>query len=79
MAGEMHLFSAGDKLPKSTGEDDSTLEGKLFFRPYWGNGSTGGILYSAGEHSYTLLRNINTPGMLAEEYLYTPLGNIKTY
>ena len=30
MAEEMHLYSAGDKLPESTGEDDSTLAGKLF-------------------------------------------------
>ena len=30
-----HLYSAGDKLPKSTGEDDSTLAGKLF-KLRWG-------------------------------------------
>ena len=30
MAGEIHLHSAGDKLPESTGENDSNLEGKLF-------------------------------------------------
>ena len=76
------MYSAGDKLPESTGEDDSTLLGKLFFRLHWGNGSTGGILYSAGEHSYTPLRNIKTVGdalILAGEYLYTPLRNIKTF
>ena len=30
LAGEMYLYFAGDKLPESTGEDDSTLSGKLF-------------------------------------------------
>ena len=30
MAGEIHLYSVGDKLPESTGEYDSTLAGKLF-------------------------------------------------
>ena len=29
MAGEIRLYSGGDKLPESTGEDDSTLLGKL--------------------------------------------------
>ena len=60
-AGEIHLHSAGDKLPESTGEDDSTLAGKLF-RLCRGNGSTGGILYSAGEQSYISSRNIKTVG-----------------
>ena len=41
-------------------------------------------MYSSGEHSYTLLRNIKTAGdtlILVGEYLYThtPLGNIKTF
>ena len=48
----------------------------------WGNGSTGDILYSTGEHSYIPLRNTKTAGdtlMLAGEYLYTPLGKIKTF
>ena len=43
LAGEMYLCSAGDKLPESTGEDDSTLAGKLFSTAL-GNGSPGGIL-----------------------------------
>ena len=30
LAGEIHLYSAGDKLPESTGNDDSTLAGKPF-------------------------------------------------
>ena len=53
-----------------------------FFRLRWETfNSTGGILYSAGEHSYTLLRNIKTAGdtlILVGEYFYTPMGNIKT-
>ena len=41
--------------------------------------STGDILYSAEEYSYTPLGNIKTAGdapILAGEYSYTPLGNI---
>ena len=78
LAGEIYLHSAGDKQPESTGEDDSTLVGKPF-RLRWGNDSTRGILYSAREHSYIMLRNIKFVGdalILAGEYLYTPLGNI---
>ena len=75
------MYSAGDKLPESTGDDDSTPLGKLFqtvlgkYCLHWG------ILYAAREHSYTSLRNIKTAGdtlILAGENSYTPLGNIKT-
>ena len=41
-----------------------------------------GILYSTGEYSYILLRNIKTARdtfMLAGEYPYSSLGNIKTF
>ena len=75
LLGRFMLYFAGGKLPESTGEDDSTLLGKLF-RLRWGNGSTGCILYSSRKHSYTLLRNIKTVGdalTLAGECLYTPL------
>ena len=83
LAGEIYcLYSAGDKLPESTGDNDSIPLGKLFqtvlgkYLLHWG------ILYSSGEHSYTPLRNIKTVGdtlILAGEYSYTPLGNIKTF
>ena len=75
------MRSAGDMLPKSTGDDDSTLLGKIFILRL-GNDSTVDILYSSGEHSYIMLGNIKTVGdslMLAGEYLYTPLKNIKTF
>ena len=75
------MYSAGDKLPESTEEDDSTPLGKLF-RLRWGNGSTGGVLHSSGEHSYIPLRNIKTARdtlMFAGGYPYTPPGNIKTF
>ena len=85
------LYSAGGKLPESTGDVDSTPLGKLFFQTVLGKyDSTRGILYSVGEHSYTLLRNIKTAGdtlifcwgislYSAGEYLYTSLGNIKIF
>ena len=38
----MHLNSAGDKLPESTGEDDSTPLGKLF-RLHWENFNSTGV------------------------------------
>ena len=61
--GRFILYSAGDKLPESTGDDASTPLGKLFFRLCWENfNSTGGILYFSGEHSYTSLANIKTAG-----------------
>ena len=47
MAGERFLYSAGDNLPESTGEMI-----QLSWGNFWGNGSTGDILYSAGEQSY---------------------------
>ena len=55
------MYSAGDKLPESTGDDASTLLGKLF-SDRAGEILTplGGILYSVGEHSYTLLGYIKT-------------------
>ena len=65
------MCSAGDKLPEPTGEDDPAPMGKSFFRLRWGNGSTGGTLHSAGEHSYIPLRNIKASRdtlMLAGEY-----------
>ena len=58
------------------------LRWERFFGLRWGNDSTADILYSSGEHSYTLLGNIKTVGdalMLAGEYPYTPLGNIETF
>ena len=51
MAGETHLHSAGDKLPESTGEDDSTLLGKLL--DCTGEMAPLGHLYSAVEQFYT--------------------------
>ena len=75
------MYSAGDKLPESTGDDASTLLEKLF-QTVLGKWLHWGILYSTGEHSYTPLRNIKTVGdalILAGEYLYTPLGNIKIF
>ena len=77
------MYSVGDKLPKSTGDDASTLLGEVFLdRAREILTPLRGILYSAGEHSYTLLGNIKTAGdtlMLAGEYLYTPLRNIKIF
>ena len=56
------MYSTGDRLPESTGDDASTPWGS-FFRLCWENfNSIGGVLYSAGEHSYTLLGNIKTAG-----------------
>ena len=57
-AGEMHLHSVGDKLLESTGEDDSTLLGKLW--TVLGKWLHWVCLYSVGEQSCTLLRNIKT-------------------
>ena len=47
---ERYLYSAGDKLPGSTGEIDSTLLGKLL--DCTGEMAPLGCLYSAGEQSY---------------------------
>ena len=79
--GERLLHSAGDKLPESTGdklpestrEDDSTLLGKLL-RLHWGNGSTGVSCIPPGNNLVLRL-----PGMLVEEHLYAPLGNIEIF
>ena len=73
MAGERFLYSAGDKLPESTGE---------MVQFSWGN-----LLDCAREMdplgvpcippgNNLILR---LAGMLAEEYLYTLLGNIKIF
>ena len=64
--------SIGDKLPKSTGEDDSTLLGKLWTA--LGSGSTRVSCIPPGNNLILRL-----PGMLAEEHLYTPLGNIEIF
>ena len=70
---ERRSYSAGDKLPKSTGEIDSTLLGKTL-ELYWGNGSTGVSCIPPGNNLILRL-----PGMLVEGYLYTPLGNIVSF
>ena len=64
-AGEMRMYSAGDKLLESTGDKlpagemdssflgkllDWTLLGKIFFEMNWGSGYTV-CLYTAGEQS----------------------------
>ena len=56
------LSYAGDNLPKSIGDDSPNSTGEAFFRLCWGkfSNSTGDILYSAGEYSYTPLGNIKT-------------------
>ena len=57
------MSSAGDNLPKSTGDDSSTPLGKLFSDCAGKiSNSTGDILYSAGGYSYTLLGNIKNAG-----------------
>ena len=61
MAGEIHLHSAGNKLPESTGEDDSTLEGKLF-RLCWGMAPMGVSCIPPGNNLIFLSRNIKTAG-----------------
>ena len=59
--GDNLLDSNGDNLPKSTGGDSSTPLGKLLQTALGKiSNSTGDILYSTGEYSYTLLGNINT-------------------
>ena len=57
--GERRMYSAGDKLPDSTGEDDSILLGKTFGL-YWGSGSTGVSCIPPGNNLILRL-----PGMLA--------------
>ena len=54
-AGDNPLSSVGDDSPNSTGEALSDCTGK-------NSNSTGDILYSAGEYSYTPLGNIKTVG-----------------
>ena len=60
MAGEMHLHSAGDKLPESTGEMV-----QLSWGNFWtalGNGSLGVSCILPGNNLIFLSRNIKTAG-----------------
>ena len=61
MVGERFLYSAGDKLPESTGEDDSTPLGKLF-RLCWEMAPLGVACIPPGNNLIFPLRNIKTVG-----------------
>ena len=61
------MYSVGDKLPESTGEDDSTLLGKLW--TVLGKWLHWCVCIPPGNNLILRL-----PGMLAWEHLYTPLG-----
>ena len=61
MAGERYLHSTGDKLPKSLGEDDSTLAGKLFGLR-WEMAPLGVSCIPPGNNLIFLSRNIKTVG-----------------
>ena len=63
-AGETRSYSAGDKLPESTGDMDSTLLGTLF-ELYRGRA----ILDVCIPPGNNLI--LRLPGMLAEECLYS--------
>ena len=65
MAGEMYLYSAGDKLPESTGEMVQLSWGNFFWTAL-GNGSTGVSGIPSGNNLILRLS-----GMLVEEYLYS--------
>ena len=70
--GEKLPESTGDKLPKSTGEDDSTFLGKPL--DCTGEWFHWGVCIPPGNNLILRL-----PGMLAQEHLYTPLGNVEIF
>ena len=77
-AGDKLPESTGDKLPESTGEIDSTLLGKLL--DCTGEiDSTGVSVFRWGTILYFCQGILRLPGMLAEEHLHTPLGNIEIF
>ena len=71
-AGETRSCSAGDKLPKSTGEIDTTLLGDLL--NCTGEVAPLGVCIPPGNNLILRL-----PGMLVKEYLHTLLGNIEIF
>ena len=77
-AGEMHLYSTGDKLPESTGEMIQLWRGSLS-RLRWENSSTGVSCILPGNILIFRQGILRLSGMLVEGYLYTPLGNIKIF
>ena len=76
MAEEMHLYSAGDKLPESTGEMVQLSWGN-FLDCTWEWLHWGYLVFHRGTILYFCRGILRLPGMLAEEYLYTLLENIK--
>ena len=85
-AGEMHSYSASDKLPESTrdklpesvGEIDSTLLGRLL-NCTGEMAPLGCLVFRRGTILYFCRGILRLSGMLAEEHLYTPLGNIEIF
>ena len=82
LAGETYLCFTGDKLPESTGEYDSTPLGKPFLDCAGEMAPLGVSCIPPGNILIFWLGILRLSGMLftlAGEYLYTPLGNIKTF
>ena len=66
--GEMRSYSAGDKLPESTGDKLQNLLGGIFnlpgetFQTVMGDGFTGVSVFRRGTNLIFLSRNIKTAG-----------------